>query len=349
MNPYLDSPEKAAPNADPSLQSLKARLKGQKAFEPAVPTKDRLITGIKPSPPRDVPSQEQIAAAQNEWDPDNYHERPPDTTFLHHFNSPAKRKDSVEVQQPLASNEVPAAVTADKSYSVKSSKVPDKPSTNVSEDKAVPFSKHARTSSKTFEIIPKDNKETIEKTSTEKPLPKVENDVQRPQTPDTAVDKQTLSPTVEPAEVSPASDYHSASSTLHPLKATGKDEIKFPTQPTIEEPVKTSIDSQITDSTRPSSSNIQQAKSIFEGDESVALKENAAAWLGEPNPERALVRQAYMDLFDWQNLNILAALRDLCSRLYLKGEAQQVDRLLDAFSTRWCACNSEHGFKAIGQ
>ncbi|KAI4094164.1 MAG: hypothetical protein LQ344_002418 [Seirophora lacunosa] len=78
------------------------------------------------------------------------------------------------------------------------------------------------------------------------------------------------------------------------------------------------------------------AQRVFEGDEVLVTKPKAAAWLGEEGPDRARVRRAYMELFDWQNLNVLAALRDFCSRLLLKGETQQVDRILDAFSSRWC-------------
>lgn len=90
------------------------------------------------------------------------------------------------------------------------------------------------------------------------------------------------------------------------------------------------------------------AQRVFEGDEALVSKAKAAAWLGEAGPDRARTRRAYMELFDWQNLNILAALRDFCGRLLLKGETQQVDRILDAFSTRWCECNPNHGFKATG-
>ncbi|KAL8708814.1 MAG: hypothetical protein Q9220_006375 [cf. Caloplaca sp. 1 TL-2023] len=88
------------------------------------------------------------------------------------------------------------------------------------------------------------------------------------------------------------------------------------------------------------------AKRIFEEDENLVSKAKAAAWLGEAGPDRSRVRRAYMELFDWNNLNILAALMDFCGKLLLKGETQQVDRILDAFSSRWCACNPNHGFKA---
>ncbi|KAL4973228.1 hypothetical protein BDW66DRAFT_142554 [Aspergillus desertorum] len=94
----------------------------------------------------------------------------------------------------------------------------------------------------------------------------------------------------------------------------------------------------------PSSEEKQQAKKLFDGQDEFVGNEPAAAWLG--SPDRARIREAYMALFDWSNMNILAALRGLCFRLLLKGETQQVDRVLDAFSKRWCQCNPYHGFKA---
>lgn len=55
-----------------------------------------------------------------------------------------------------------------------------------------------------------------------------------------------------------------------------------------------------------------------------------------------------MSMFDFSSTNILSALRALCSKLVLKGESQQVDRIIDAFSKRWCECNPNHGFKNAG-
>lgn len=162
----------------------------------------------------------------------------------------------------------------------------------------------------------------------------------QPETSDKDINNnQDMSFPLETSEVSPISEYHSANSTAYPLKT--KDDMNFP-EPTAEDVThKLSVD---IDHTHPSESDRVQAKQLFDGDETLAAK--PAAWLGEPDPARTRVRQAYMELFDWQNLTILAALRSLCGKLYLKGEAQQVDRVLDAFSTRWCACNPNHGFKA---
>jgi len=144
--------------------------------------------------------------------------------------------------------------------------------------------------------------------------------------------------------MSPESEYFSAASTIHPLRAI--EGVKFPNPDAGDVDPKMSIDA---DPNLPTDADCALAKQIFDGDETIATKAMAAAWLGEPGVDRARIRVAYMQLFEWQNLNILAALRDLCGRLYLKGEAQQVDRILDAFSTRWCACNPQHGFKATGK
>ena len=149
---------------------------------------------------------------------------------------------------------------------------------------------------------------------------------------------------IEHAEVSPISDYHSASSTLPARKSNSEKHISDPKPEYI--PRKPRPES---DPLEPRVLDRVKARQLYEGDETLVEKSMAAAYLGEPGTERRRLRQAYMELFDWQDLNILAALRDLCGKLYLKGEAQQVDRVLEAFSTRWCDCNPNHGFKATGK
>ncbi|KAM3081245.1 hypothetical protein ACMFMF_003159 [Clarireedia jacksonii] len=89
-----------------------------------------------------------------------------------------------------------------------------------------------------------------------------------------------------------------------------------------------------------------RAQKVFDGNEDFIQKEKAAAWMGDEDPVRARTLIAYMDLYNFTNLNILASLRVICGRLVLKGESQQVDRILDAFSKRWCQSNPNHGFKA---
>jgi hypothetical protein len=93
----------------------------------------------------------------------------------------------------------------------------------------------------------------------------------------------------------------------------------------------------------------ERAKKIYDGNEDFIQKEKAAAWMGEEGPTRSRTLVAYMELYDFANLNILAALRLVCGRLVLKAESQQVDRILVAFARRWCQCNPDHGFKGTGK
>lgn len=98
----------------------------------------------------------------------------------------------------------------------------------------------------------------------------------------------------------------------------------------------------------PTADDRQKAKQIYDGGEDFIQKDKAAAWMGEEGPVRQRTLQAYMELYDFQDHSILAALRSVCGRLVLRAETQQVDRILVAFSKRWCDCNPRHGFKATG-
>lgn len=99
---------------------------------------------------------------------------------------------------------------------------------------------------------------------------------------------------------------------------------------------------------QPTEDDRQKALNIFQGNSDFIQKEKAAAWMGEEGPVRQRTLQAYMDLYDFRNQSIVSALREVCSRLILRAETQQVDRILVAFSKRWSACNPNHGFKSIG-
>jgi len=99
---------------------------------------------------------------------------------------------------------------------------------------------------------------------------------------------------------------------------------------------------------QPSNADRERAQQLYDGLEDLVTKDKAAAWLGEDGTARAKTLLAYMELYDFSNINILAALRVMCGRLVLRAESQQVDRILDAFAKRWCECNPNHGFKIIG-
>ena len=102
------------------------------------------------------------------------------------------------------------------------------------------------------------------------------------------------------------------------------------------------------DELEPTEDDLLVAAKLFTGESPMRMAD-IAAWLGEAGVDQARVRKAYMDIFDWHHMSILAALRSFCSQLRLKGESQQVDRLLDSLAKKWCHCNPDHGFKAAGK
>lgn len=96
----------------------------------------------------------------------------------------------------------------------------------------------------------------------------------------------------------------------------------------------------------PTEDDRAKAQRIFDGNEDFIQKEKAAAWMGEEGPLRQRTLRAYMDLYDFTDKSVLSALRQICGRLVFRAETQQVDRILVAFSKRWCDCNPNHGFKS---
>ncbi|KAL1748693.1 hypothetical protein HDZ31DRAFT_29171 [Schizophyllum fasciatum] len=90
-------------------------------------------------------------------------------------------------------------------------------------------------------------------------------------------------------------------------------------------------------------------------DEEFLAKEKIAEWLGgqcvyhlEPLPSadhqhsgliNKVALRHYMSNFDFSNLRLDMAFRRLCSKLFLKAETQQVDRILEEFSRRYWECN----------
>ncbi|XMA14032.1 hypothetical protein WAI453_006823 [Rhynchosporium graminicola] len=146
--------------------------------------------------------------------------------------------------------------------------------------------------------------------------------------------------------------YKSATS-LPILQVEGKDEtLRSPSQqqhpPTASEAAKSpDTETPADEDIIPSEEERETASKIYDGDEKFISKEKAAAWMGEDNPVRLRTLVAYMELYNFSNLNVLAALRLMCGRLVLKAESQQVDRILVNFAKRWCKCNPNHGFKGI--
>ncbi|CAI2169499.1 11115_t:CDS:10 [Funneliformis geosporum] len=75
------------------------------------------------------------------------------------------------------------------------------------------------------------------------------------------------------------------------------------------------------------------AKRCFDEDETFIKKESITEFLGG----QAL--KFYMGYFDFSNLRLDVAFRGLCEKLYIKGETQQVDRILESFSIKYWECN----------
>ncbi|KAK9255688.1 hypothetical protein V1507DRAFT_451538 [Lipomyces tetrasporus] len=92
----------------------------------------------------------------------------------------------------------------------------------------------------------------------------------------------------------------------------------------------------------PHLTDVKIAQNMFVGHETLIAPAAFTKWLGDPG--RLEARTAYMSNFHWTERSIISSLRSLCERIYLRGEAQQIDRILDAFVTRWCECNPSHGF-----
>lgn len=71
--------------------------------------------------------------------------------------------------------------------------------------------------------------------------------------------------------------------------------------------------------------------------------------LGQAGISGDRLRQVYMELLDLKGVNVLNGLRLLCGTLTLKGESQQIDRILSSFSRRWCECNRRSSPKLEGK
>lgn len=72
-------------------------------------------------------------------------------------------------------------------------------------------------------------------------------------------------------------------------------------------------------------------------------------WIGNGKESSNAILESYMEHFDFHNLKLEQAFRNLCSKLHLKGETQQIDRVLYQFSTRYFECNPECIFGTVGK
>jgi hypothetical protein len=92
--------------------------------------------------------------------------------------------------------------------------------------------------------------------------------------------------------------------------------------------------------TQPDSIASDYAQRIWDEDKTVyANIENVAEWIGNGKPMSNMILKSYMNKFDFKSLKLEQAFRVLCSKLHLKAETQQIDRVLTAFASRYFDCN----------
>ncbi|CAJ0940767.1 unnamed protein product [Ranitomeya imitator] len=62
-------------------------------------------------------------------------------------------------------------------------------------------------------------------------------------------------------------------------------------------------------------------------------------YLGERDDFNIQVLQAFVELHEFADLNLVQALRQFLWSFRLPGEAQKIDRMMEAFASRYCLCN----------
>lgn len=85
------------------------------------------------------------------------------------------------------------------------------------------------------------------------------------------------------------------------------------------------------------------AKKLY-NEEFVLIKpEEYTQFLAADDKDSASIRELYMDLFTWSP-SLVRSTRTLCSKLYLKGESQEIDRILLAFTRLYIRQNPVNVF-----
>ncbi|CAE7065459.1 unnamed protein product [Rhizoctonia solani] len=103
--------------------------------------------------------------------------------------------------------------------------------------------------------------------------------------------------------------------------------------------------SHIEDTTQPIPDGEDIAKAFAERawkeDPDFIGREELVEWLGSPSEIRHQVLGHYIAYFDFGGSDIDEAIRQLCNKLYIKGETEQIDRVLEAFSEHYMSQNPE--------
>lgn len=64
-------------------------------------------------------------------------------------------------------------------------------------------------------------------------------------------------------------------------------------------------------------------------------------YLGERGELHLKVMHAYVDSFDFQDMEFDEAIRTFLEGFRLPGEAQKIDRIMEKFAERYCKCNAK--------
>ncbi|KAL7890783.1 hypothetical protein AOLI_G00002590 [Acnodon oligacanthus] len=64
-------------------------------------------------------------------------------------------------------------------------------------------------------------------------------------------------------------------------------------------------------------------------------------FLGEREEMHLQILKAFVELHEFLDLNLVQALRQFLWSFRLPGEAQKIDRMMEAFATRYCECNTD--------
>ena len=97
---------------------------------------------------------------------------------------------------------------------------------------------------------------------------------------------------------------------------------------------------------------LKAARELYDGIYSTVPAHKALEWLAKEttktaDPDMALVRAYFMEQFDFSGKSPLGGVRMLANRLAIRGESQQIDRVILAYSQRWCVCNPEHNLLGV--
>ncbi|KAI7903926.1 uncharacterized protein BX663DRAFT_485418 [Cokeromyces recurvatus] len=81
------------------------------------------------------------------------------------------------------------------------------------------------------------------------------------------------------------------------------------------------------------------ASRLWHEDETFVEHEKIAEWLGQSKSLNSKTLNEYMNYFNFSTMRLDTAFRKMCSKLYFRAEAQQIERILEAFAKRYWQCN----------